>query len=43
MFGNNDEIKKLIEHILSGTDQYLVAYDFKSYIEVQEKVQKIGQ
>jgi len=40
MFGKDKEIMELIETVKNGNDRYLVCYDFKSYIEAQQKVKR---
>jgi len=41
MFGNDKEIMELIETVKDHNDRYLVSYDFKAYIEAQEKMDEL--
>jgi len=42
VFGEHEDIKELIETVKGKKDLYLVRYDFKSYIEAQEKVELLN-
>jgi starch phosphorylase len=37
-FGNLNEMKPMLNKLIEGEDQYLVCWDFESYIEAQTKV-----
>ena len=41
MFGHTGELVSLIDQIRNQNDNYLVCYDFYSYIESQEKVAEL--